>query len=169
MTVVKKTLDRMLVETRWYKFCKNDLIIPKKIKSAHKNIWKRVLEDLGYKTFLLEELGSITKNKTTSFVIGWAIENAILRGNKNNPEAPVLVNYYLGDYGIVAKVEDFGDGFDYNETQRRFLSGEGYALNNGAGFIGYNYDDVEVSFSGKGNIVNIMHKGKINLLTPSFL
>ncbi|MBN2681878.1 MAG: ATP-binding protein [Bacteroidales bacterium] len=44
-----------------------------------------------------------------------AVNNAILHGNKLDPEKKVLVRFELKDDILVFKVSDQGEGFDYKE------------------------------------------------------
>ncbi|MEM3405729.1 MAG: hypothetical protein QW117_02010 [Candidatus Pacearchaeota archaeon] len=160
MVIVNKNLEKMLVEIKWNGFFHSEIIIPKKIKNIESNIWKSVISYYNYRKFLLEDLRKITKSDF-GFILGWAIENALLRGNKNNPELPVIINYYLGREGIVSRIKDFGEGFNYMEVQEKYLKREKYFINNGAGFAGYNREDVEVNFEEAGSIINLMYKCKI--------
>ena len=48
--------------------------------------------------------------------VGEAVENAIIHGNKNNPERNVTVEFHSDQKGLSFKIKDEGDGFDYNET-----------------------------------------------------
>jgi anti-sigma regulatory factor (Ser/Thr protein kinase) len=89
-------------------------------------------------------------------MVAYALENAFLHGNGNDPRLAVAATYFVGRDGLVARIEDEGSGFDFRTTQQNFEQGKVYMHRHGNGFRKYNQPDAEVSFEGAGNIVNIM-------------
>lgn len=45
-----------------------------------------------------------------------AVENAIIHGNKNNPQRYVTVEFHSNQEGLSFKIKDEGNGFDYIKT-----------------------------------------------------
>ena len=163
MTVVDKPLERMFYDICLNRIYRRDCIIPSKIPSSQNRIpedlWRFVLDEGGYGDFLEGPfLVDVARRKPNmKFVVGWAIENAFLRGNKNNPDLEVSVRYFLGERGSIVSVIDSGEGFDFKGVQRKYLARDSsYKQRNGAAFIGYNWNDFEVSFENRGSRVNIM-------------
>ena len=62
----------------------------------------------------LEEKGVKTKLRTTQLhlCLDEALKNAVIHGNRNDPEKPVTVNVYTAGDSIWMVISDEGDGFD---------------------------------------------------------
>jgi len=84
-----------------------------------------------------------------------ALSNAYFYGNQGDNSLQILLTYYSGVSGGVVRIEDQGEGFNFEEVQARFKRGKRYFSNKGGGFRYYNNNYVDVAFEEPGNVVNI--------------
>ena len=106
---------------------------------------------------LFEQLGFLRQDYHSIWnAVSLGLENSFWRGNKNNPALPVLVSIYHGIRGRMVRLEDGGDGFDYEEKLRCFFSGKVYAQSRGCGFNALHQEKlIRAGYEGRGNILNI--------------
>lgn len=93
-----------------------------------------------------------------------AIDNAVLHGNKHDPEKTVSVNFVVDPRKVTLLIEDEGPGFDYEyfvsqlSTQEAFDRAKARIRAGGRGGLGillmYKCSD-RLEYSGRGNIVRI--------------
>lgn len=141
MTVVTKSLDEMLTEIEFQRPARYDILVPEKL--GHVGSFGRYLT------------GPVS-GLSMRCAICTAIENAYFRGNKSENYLSITLKLFEGRKGIVYRIRDSGEGFDFDSVQAKFQEGEKYYQNIGVGFRNYNYHDIEASFEGNGNTVNIM-------------
>ncbi|GIV28115.1 MAG: hypothetical protein KatS3mg027_1929 [Bacteroidia bacterium] len=86
-----------------------------------------------------------------------AVNNAIIHGNKQNPEKTFSVIFNPGEDQLVFSVEDQGDGFDFNNLPDP-TDPENLEKPNGRGvFLMKNLAD-KIEFENNGRKVNISFK-----------
>lgn len=86
-----------------------------------------------------------------------AVNNAIIHGNKQNPEKTFSVIFNPGEDRLVFSVEDQGDGFDFNNLPDP-TDPENLEKPNGRGvFLMKNLAD-KIEFENNGRKVNISFK-----------
>ncbi len=109
--------------------------------------------------FFRDYVGKVIRlaNIKESAAVEAAFHNSILYGNKKDMELPLKVKCFKGLKGVVIRIEDSGEGFDFKETQRKWKKGDKYYQNGGNGWKFFNRPSVQVSFEGKGNIINIAY------------
>jgi len=61
-----------------------------------------------------EQIISIEKQGEVMICVTEAVINAIVHGNKNNPEKEVELDVEADEKEVVFKIKDQGSGFDYN-------------------------------------------------------
>lgn len=93
-----------------------------------------------------------------------AIDNAVLHGNKHDPEKSITVNFVVDPGKITLLIEDEGPGFDYEffvsqlSTQEAFDRAKARIRAGGRGGLGillmYKCSD-RLEYSGAGNVVRI--------------
>jgi hypothetical protein len=185
MTLVEKSLEQMLQEIQFQTIWREDVIVLGKFpecprpsaKSAHNLsaplvdfLWKHYDGD----TEIADHISQLEGRKNGRSLISFALENAILWGNRNNPDLPVAVKVYDGHCGVVVQIKDSGKGFDYREKtgivkglrSEKLLgqhgvpdkNGRKYYRRKGGGFSTYEWHPSEVAFEGKGNVLNILYK-----------
>jgi len=103
---------------------------------------------------------SLNISKSRHFLI-WesislALENAFLRGNKADPNQPVIVRVYEGLDGRVIQIIDSGEGFDYKGLIKQWKAGGKYAIGSGKGWRQLQAAQVLAGYEGSGNIINIV-------------
>ncbi len=86
-----------------------------------------------------------------------AIGNALKRGNRGNPNKSLGIEKYVGKYGVVVRVQDTGDGFDYREIDRKCNAGERYFERGGKGWRAYLKPNVLVAFAQEGKEINLYY------------
>ena len=81
-----------------------------------------------------------------------AVRNAIVHGNKNKKDLPVLINYYVKDGNFAIEIEDQGKGFDPKKVPNP-LTGENLWRAGGRGvFLMHKVMD-KVEYNSRGNKV----------------
>lgn len=91
-------------------------------------------------------------------VLAEAITNAIERGNKSNTSLHVSIKLLEGKLDYIIRIQDSGAGFDYDEKVRKLRAGEVYYERGGSGLGALEIEELEASFEGTGNILNIRKK-----------
>lgn len=120
------------------------------------------IKDISY-TFYVYTLSQQIKLDYFNILFGgggignFALENACVRGNRCDESLPIILEIFEGKKGIVARVTDSGEGFDFKEVQKRFENGEKYYSGCGFGFKAYNEKEFLVSFENDGKMVNILY------------
>lgn len=130
--------------------------------------------DWWYKTF---------NEDTGRNLICFALENAFVNGNKNNPELPVIVRWYAGQEGMVISIKDAGKGFDYeritakverirrrdatfDDHKEKLTCKDKYFLKGGGGFALYVTHPAELSFADKGATIHLCYSAHNKALCP---
>lgn len=90
---------------------------------------------------------------TISVAVLQAVENAIVHGNKCNPDKTVTIKYSRAKGGLAFVVEDEGNGFDY--TQYTDLPTD---TEQGTGLFLMNVLSDQCQFSNKGRRVKMLFK-----------
>ncbi len=106
---------------------------------------------------LFEQLGILRQDYLSIWnAVSLGLENAFWRGNQNNPAFPVEVTIYHGSRGKMVRIEDAGNGFDYEQKLRSFFSGGDYAIGRGSGFKALHQEKlIKAGYEGRGNVLNI--------------
>ncbi|MCX8147353.1 MAG: hypothetical protein N3D84_02710 [Candidatus Woesearchaeota archaeon] len=174
MTITTKDLEKMLNEIKFNGEMYYELIMPLAANGLNvkgniisNNNHKRSnafvvlqtikkLREIINKYYSLEFFNNSSKIFDSRCPLSTSIENAYNRGNLKQ-SYPLSVKLFFGDNGFILRVRDSGNGFDFNETQRKYERKERYFCGGGAGFRSYNNSLAEVSFEGNGNIINIMY------------
>ncbi|MGM0484851.1 MAG: ATP-binding protein, partial [Candidatus Krumholzibacteriota bacterium] len=87
-----------------------DFLIPSKLS--------RIIGVNRLVSFLTAEFGFPREDSKVNLpmVMDEALTNAIVHGNRKNPELKVHVRIYISSHRIIIQIEDRGDGFDFNST-----------------------------------------------------
>jgi serine/threonine-protein kinase RsbW len=85
-----------------------------------------------------------------------AVKNAILHGNKNNPDKQVKISFKSVPNGLCFLIKDRGDGFDFRNVPNPIEAGDGLAENVGKGIFLIRSLADQVSYNSKGNVVEIV-------------
>ena len=85
-----------------------------------------------------------------------AVKNAILHGNKNNPDRPVKISFKSVPNGLCFSIKDQGDGFDFRNIPNPVETGDSLAENVGKGIFLIRSLADQVSYNSKGNVVEIV-------------
>jgi serine/threonine-protein kinase RsbW len=84
------------------------------------------------------------------------VKNAILHGNKKNPEKQVKLSFKSVPNGLCFTIKDQGDGFNFRNVPSPIEAAEGQTENVGKGiFLICSLAD-QVSYNSKGNVVEIV-------------
>lgn len=83
---------------------------------------------------------------------GLGLENAFIHGKK-----PVILNAFRGEKGIIIRIEDCGEGFNFKKVQKNYMQRTKYFKNKGMGFESYNKNGYLVSFENKGRTLNMLY------------
>jgi len=152
MTFVDKTLDEMLKEIGFNEFGTYDIIIPEE----NGRVVAGTEVDLTYKQHkILEDIAKQMDNHYAYYVIGELILNGLCRGNKKQSYLPISIKIFEGDKGIVIRIRDSGEGFNFKEKIRQMKNGETYYQYTGGGLRLSDKVSDEVSYEGNGSIVNV--------------
>ena len=68
-----------------------------------------------------------------SGLLSEALSNSYCHGNRRDPDLPIYINVFKGDKGLLIKIEDSGDGFNYEETLSKLERGGNYYKLSGNG------------------------------------
>ena len=90
-------------------------------------------------------------------IVGLGLENAYAHGNKGDESLPISIKVFEGIKGLVVRIRDSGEGFDFKKTQKKFENEEKYYNGFGGGFKRYNQKEYLVSFENKGTTINILY------------
>ncbi len=85
-----------------------------------------------------------------------AVKNAILHGNKNNPDKKVKISFKSVPNGLCFSIKDQGDGFDFRNVPNPIEAGDGLAKDVGKGIFLIRSLADQVSYNSKGNVVEIV-------------
>jgi serine/threonine-protein kinase RsbW len=85
-----------------------------------------------------------------------AVKNAMIHGNKNNPEKLVKLSFKGVPNGLCFTIKDQGDGFDYRNVPNPIEADEGIEENIGRGIFLIRSLADQVSYNPKGNVVEII-------------
>jgi serine/threonine-protein kinase RsbW len=83
-----------------------------------------------------------------------AVNNAIMHGNKANPDKTVTVEFWVGPKGLIYKVTDEGPGFDYENVPDP-TSPENLEKPNGRGVFLMRHLSDEIAFHDNGAVVEL--------------
>jgi serine/threonine-protein kinase RsbW len=85
-----------------------------------------------------------------------AVRNAIIHGNRNNPEKNVRISFKGIPNGLCFTIKDQGAGFDYKHVPSPIDAAEGQEEKCGNGIFLIRSLADQVSFNAKGNAVEII-------------
>jgi serine/threonine-protein kinase RsbW len=85
-----------------------------------------------------------------------AVKNAILHGNKNNPDQQVKISFRSVPNGLCFTIKDQGEGFDFRNVPNPVEAGDSLAENVGKGIFLMRSLADQVSYNSKGNVVEIV-------------
>ncbi len=85
-----------------------------------------------------------------------AVKNAMLHGNKNNPEKQVKISFKSVPNGLCFTIKDQGEGFNFRNVPNPIDAAEGQIENIGKGIFLIRTLADQVSYNSKGNIVEIV-------------
>jgi serine/threonine-protein kinase RsbW len=85
-----------------------------------------------------------------------AVKNAILHGNKTNPDKHVKISFKSVPNGLCFSIKDQGDGFDFRNVPNPIEAGNGLAEDVGKGIFLIRSLADQVSYNSKGNVVKIV-------------
>jgi serine/threonine-protein kinase RsbW len=112
-------------------------------------IIEKAIDDICAKTNVDEEYyGNIL------IAVTEAVNNAIMHGNKENPDKKVTVEFSVGPKGLICKIADEGPGFDYANVPDP-TSPENIEKPNGRGVFLMRHLADEISFHDNGAIVEL--------------
>jgi len=83
-----------------------------------------------------------------------AVNNAIMHGNKANPEKTVTVEFWVGPKGLICKITDEGPGFDFENVPDP-TSPENLEKPNGRGVFLMRHLADEIVFHDNGAVVEL--------------
>jgi hypothetical protein len=81
--------------------------------------------------------------------------NAFERGNKRREDLPIQVEVFSGSKGMVLRITDAGEGFDFRDVMEKRKSGEKYFNSDGHGLNVLDLSGFNVAYEGRGNVVNM--------------
>ena len=151
MVFVNRTLGEMLDKIKFTHLGLYEIVIPEK-NGQFEGGYTRP------NSKLYHEIRQAVKERTGRSLDGFlneSIANAMGRGNQNTTYLPVSFKLFFGEKGIVFRMRDSGEGFDYTSKIRQLRSGEKYFQNSGAGLAMLEKSPFEASYEGNGNILNI--------------
>jgi hypothetical protein len=86
----------------------------------------------------------------------YALENVLYDVDSVSGQ-PFSFWLFVGEKGLVARIEDYGPGFDWRAVQEKYLAGEMYYQRRGSGFRAYNdFKNAQCSFDENGEAENIL-------------
>jgi serine/threonine-protein kinase RsbW len=85
-----------------------------------------------------------------------AVKNAIIHGNKKNPEKQVRLSFKSVPNGLCFTIKDQGDGFDFRNVPSPIEVGDGLTENIGKGIFLIRSLADQVSYNSKGNVIEII-------------
>lgn len=85
-----------------------------------------------------------------------AVKNAILHGNKNNPEKQVKISFKSVPNGLCFTIKDQGEGFNFRDVPNPIDAPDDKAENAGKGIFLIRTLADQVSYNSKGNVVEIV-------------
>ena len=85
-----------------------------------------------------------------------AVKNAILHGNKNNPDKQVKISFKSVPNGLCFSIKDQGDGFDFRNVPNPIEADDSLAEKVGKGIFLIRSLADQVSYNSKGNVVEIV-------------
>ena len=86
-----------------------------------------------------------------------AIENVYVRAHRFEARS-YSVKAFRGKRGVIVRIRDSGEGFDYENTKKMMINHEKYFQGLGAGFMTFHYLKDEVSFENGGTTINLVYK-----------
>jgi len=128
-------------------------VIPSKLDEAIRWIEEIVsqVERLGYGK---EDIFSIR------LCLEEALTNAIMHGNKENPQKSVVIEYELTPEQVKVCVEDEGEGFDPNELPDPTSNNHLLSLYGRGVFLMQQFMD-NVSYNPKGNCITLIKRNQL--------
>lgn len=123
---------------------------------------KSEAKSLNQLEYFIEEICDDFKLNDTYFgninvVLVEAFKNAMIHGNKNNPEKEIEIDFMKTSSGMVFSITDDGDGFNFksipeitNDQKETVFPGRGT-------FLIKSLSD-GISYKGKGNILEVNYK-----------
>jgi serine/threonine-protein kinase RsbW len=85
-----------------------------------------------------------------------AVKNAILHGNKNNPEKQVKIIFKSIPNGLCFTIKDQGEGFNFRNIPNPIEATDEQAENVGKGIFLIRSLADQVSYNSKGNVIEIV-------------
>ena len=85
-----------------------------------------------------------------------AVKNAILHGNKSNPEKQVKISFKSVPNGLCFTIRDQGEGFNFRNVPNPIEAADGQADKIGKGIFLIRTLADQVSYNSKGNVVEIV-------------
>jgi serine/threonine-protein kinase RsbW len=85
-----------------------------------------------------------------------AVKNAILHGNKSNPEKLVKINFRSIPNGLCFTIKDQGEGFNFRNIPNPIEVTDEQAENVGKGIFLIRSLADQVSYNSKGNVIEIV-------------
>lgn len=92
------------------------------------------------------------------------LENAFGWGNKHDPNRPIQFAIYVGNKGVIIRVEDSGKGFDATKVIHKYdehdFGDAGEFENTGYGMRFLAQSDFDIIYEGPANVVYIIDRFK---------
>jgi len=163
MVLLNKTFEEMLEDIEFTSVGFYDILIPDKHQEFFLNMDPPVLNNYFYQLIgnAINKEGDNDINSTqvldaTRILLDETILNSLWRGNQELRYLPVSLKSFFGKKGIVLRIRDDGEGFDYKEKIRLMEQGRVYYKNEGgSGLKLQNMLPHVYSYEGDGNIINI--------------
>ena len=94
------------------------------------------------------------------------LENSFCWGNQRNPRRPLLVEFYVGNKGVLVRIEDDGQGFDVCRVMSKYSQHDfgdcGEFEHTGYGLRILSQSDFEITYEGEGKVVYLLDRLKKN-------
>jgi hypothetical protein len=153
MVFVDKSFVDMLTEIEFRRRVRHDILIP----DERPDVFVPAPEDRSMTLVSREYIKTLGEFAARNFYALWELYiNAQHKGNKSNPNLPIVTKLFEGSKGTVIRIEDSGEGFPYKDFISAMRSGNPIFEGEGKG-LRYNERSKDlVSYEGDGNIVNVM-------------
>ncbi len=143
---------------------KKDVVIPKECPFISHSVYRPEYNWLfGYERKLFGFLETWLKEHRYDLIgenglLAEALSNSFTHGHNKNSERPIRVVIYLGEHGLIVRIEDEGAGFDVRGTFEKFMKkGQYFHLaGNGLRHI-VNSRIFGVFYNHKGNVFHLLH------------
>ena len=164
MPIVNKSLTELLQEIEGTSCIFQETISPDSnpklfVDLATTDRGSTRIPDCQYRDKLMQIISPTYKPQRFKFVTPPGYEPCLLEALTNAFErgkSPVTIKIFRGQRGHVLRLEDSGEGFNYEKCVAEMRSGgEKFYQRNGGGFKKFERRPYQISYEGRGNIFNM--------------